>query len=278
MSLFFNKKNFFNMKKIIFGKFLKTFRLIRLFFANKFYFPGLLGRLFNKSNLKKILIVFIVGFTYRMLINYTYDMNIFAYYLRYLIFSIFISLVHEVIGHFNMTLGGSSSSELTPKFKTPTIYQMKPYKEIEANGKANSNYRPSSLSNPPVTPNNCPATFTNPSITPINRPTIPINYQTKSQIAEASAIQEETKARDLAFQEKNRCINKCKEEFKEFYTTYRDSIKLSDYELEKLSIKIAKASNRECIDVEKAMNILPKDIQPIFRRFILRKLNLFNKH
>lgn len=79
-------------------------------FKNKFYFPGLLCKIFNKPNLNKILIIFIVGFTSRIFINYMYNINVFVDYLNkvsiiyYVSMSMFTVLIHEIITFFNINI------------------------------------------------------------------------------------------------------------------------------------------------------------------------------
>jgi len=65
----------------------------------------------------------------------------------------------------------------------------------------------------------------------------PTNHRIVQLKAEAKA--ESSHEVPLTVQEKDKLITKHKEEFKEFYTTCKDSIKLSNYEFEKLSIKVA---------------------------------------
>ena len=77
---------------------------------NKFNFSTLLNRIFNRSNLNKILIIFIVGFTSRVLINYIYNINVFVDYFNkisivyYISMSLFTVIIHEVITYFNINI------------------------------------------------------------------------------------------------------------------------------------------------------------------------------
>jgi hypothetical protein len=77
---------------------------------NKFSFPGLLSRILNKSNINKILIIFIVGLTSRIIINYIYNINVFIDYFNkvsiiyYILMSTFIVLVHEVVTYFDVNI------------------------------------------------------------------------------------------------------------------------------------------------------------------------------
>ena len=252
------------------------------------YITDLFSKIFTIKNLIKVLTIFIFGFSFRVFIEYTYNINVFIEYLNlisilyYTLMSSLAIIVHEMVIYFEFNFiysffeyiyvfilkilknmlflkGFGFNSLKNQMFMSSNVNEIKPYREIGLSYKGNSDYRPvksSPLSNPPITPDNCPSTFTNPSNTQTNRSTIPINHQSK--------------ASDLVLQDK--WVTKCKDQFKEFYTTYRDSIKLSDYELEKLSLKIAKESKKESIDVEKAMDILPNDIKPLFRKFIIRKI------
>ncbi len=77
---------------------------------NKFSFPGLLSRILNKQNINKILIVFIVGLTSRILVNCIYNVNVFTDYFNtisiiyYMLMSIFIVLIHEIITLFDINI------------------------------------------------------------------------------------------------------------------------------------------------------------------------------
>jgi hypothetical protein len=77
---------------------------------NKFSFPGLLSKILNKSNINKILIIFIVGLTSRIIINYIYNINVFIDYFNkvsiiyYILMSTFIVLVHEVVTYFDVNI------------------------------------------------------------------------------------------------------------------------------------------------------------------------------
>ena len=73
---------------------------------NKFSFPGLLSRIFNKPNLNKILIVFVIGLISRIFINYIYNINVFIDYFNkvsiiyYILMFMFIVLIHEIVIYF----------------------------------------------------------------------------------------------------------------------------------------------------------------------------------
>ena len=77
---------------------------------NKFSFPGLLSRILNKQNINKILIVFIVGLTSRILVNCIYNVNVFTDYFNtisiiyYMLMSIFIVLIHEIVTLFDINI------------------------------------------------------------------------------------------------------------------------------------------------------------------------------
>jgi|SRR5215469_13552585 len=77
---------------------------------NKLTFSGLLDRVFNKSNINKILIIFVVGLTSRILINNIYNINVFSDYFNkvsiiyYVLMSIFIVSIREVITYFNINI------------------------------------------------------------------------------------------------------------------------------------------------------------------------------
>src|SRR5438270_5560433 len=67
-----------------------------------------LNKVFNKTNLSKVLIIFIIGFISRSIINYTYEVHVFLDYtnsisIMYYTFMAFISIViHELINYFNL--------------------------------------------------------------------------------------------------------------------------------------------------------------------------------
>src|ERR1700712_1360217 len=77
---------------------------------NKFSFRGLLSKIFNKPNLNKIVIIFIFGLTSRIFINYIYNVNVFIDYFNkvsiiyYVLFSIFIVFIHEVVTFFDINI------------------------------------------------------------------------------------------------------------------------------------------------------------------------------
>jgi hypothetical protein len=77
---------------------------------NKFSFFDLLSRIFNKLNLNKFLIIFIVGFTSRLFINYIYNVNVFIEYfskvsiIYYVLMSMFIVLIQEIITYFDINI------------------------------------------------------------------------------------------------------------------------------------------------------------------------------
>jgi hypothetical protein len=130
-----------------------------------------------------------------------------------------------------------------------------------------SRYRPvkaSPLSNPPITPTNI--NEMNPT-----RETI-FSGKTNSSLPSVSfnhsATSQRVSAGDLAFQERNNNIIRYKNEFKGFYTTYRESIKLSDYELESLSIKIAIENDQGRV----GFDVLPKDILSLYRKYLRKSL------
>ena len=91
------KNNFFNLV----GKL--------SYLKKKFYFTDLFSRIFHKSNFDKFLIIFIVGFASRILVNYFYSVNVYCDFLTpislyyYVCMSAFIILVHEFVSYFNFS-------------------------------------------------------------------------------------------------------------------------------------------------------------------------------
>ena len=112
-------------------------------------------------------------------------------------------------------------------------------------GQTSSRFRPlkpSSLSNPPITHTNINEMKLSREVCFKDKPSSslrPISFNHAFNSPSALDLKDE------ALKLKNdEDITKYKEEFKEFYTTYKESIKLSDYQLESLSIKIAEAYHK----------------------------------
>src|SRR5882762_10945979 len=65
----------------------------------------LLSKVFNKPNINKILIIFLVGFISRIFINYIFDINVFVNCLSkisifyFMSISMFTAVIHEVISY-----------------------------------------------------------------------------------------------------------------------------------------------------------------------------------
>jgi hypothetical protein len=125
--------------------------------------------------------------------------------------------------------------------------EIKSYGKTRFGYKGSSRYRPaisSPLSNPPITPSNVNEIkstqgirFTDKAKSSLS----PTNIYHTATSDKTSALDLKNKALNLKNDE---CITKLKNEFKEFYTTYKESIKLSDYQLESISIKIAEAYHK----------------------------------
>jgi hypothetical protein len=120
---------------------------------------NLFTRLFNRSNLTKILIIFIIGFIFRILINYIYGVNIYldllspALILYYICISPFLLLVHELIIYIDFKIFSnikleefkiSSIKRLLKGFNfeyfnnnkmyiDSSVNEIKPYREIQSN-------------------------------------------------------------------------------------------------------------------------------------------------
>ena len=82
---------------------------------NKFYswFPkpsDLFARIFSKSNLNKAIIIFIIGFITRIIVNHIYGINVFLEYLNiisflyYISFSFIVVIIHEFVTYFNINV------------------------------------------------------------------------------------------------------------------------------------------------------------------------------
>jgi len=67
-------------------------------------------RIFNRNNFTKLIIIFVVGFVSRTLINYYYDINVFVEYtsiislVYYWWMSMFIVLIHEFVAYFEINI------------------------------------------------------------------------------------------------------------------------------------------------------------------------------
>lgn len=171
----------------------------------------LLFIIFNRSNLIKIMFIFILGLIFRVLlnnINNVININIISDYLSqssFMFSSLLTIVIHELIDYFDIN-----------NFKgkilmASNINKTEPYREL-------------SLSEKPSSKNS-----------PINSSILPTNRRITELKAEAESSQETP----LYLKEKDILFTKYKDEFKEFYTTCRESIKLSNYELEKLNVKVA---------------------------------------
>jgi hypothetical protein len=92
----------------MFIKILNKFKLVCLSIQNKL--PIFLGKIFTKSNLNKVIIIFIVGFISRVFIVNIYNVNVYFDYfncisiLYYSFMSCFIVVVHELINCFNVNI------------------------------------------------------------------------------------------------------------------------------------------------------------------------------
>lgn len=220
-------------------------------YNNNFFYQGLLKKIFNKSNLKKILIIFIIGFICRIFISNIYNGNIFFNYLYkisgifYFFLSSLIILINEFMDYFHLTLDLKNFSKSSFKYKNYKFYTLNSVSE----GSSSDNNEEGSSANV----NNC------------KRPML------KRIKALISSEKEYDPSQDLAFQEKEKIINRYKEEFKEFCTTNRESIKLTTDDIEKLTIKVANKYYNTG-SVSKVMEILPADIKPLYNKFIRKQL------
>src|ERR1700683_5765834 len=112
------------------NKFFNKIKIVYLSIQNKL--PILLGKIFTKPNINKILIIFIVGFISRIFINYMFNINIFSGYLYqisgiyYFIFAGVSLIIHDFLNYFYITMHVSSSSNSIPKLKSNTILKMEP--------------------------------------------------------------------------------------------------------------------------------------------------------
>ena len=79
-------------------------------FIDNISFSCLWKRIFNRLNLSKVLVIFMVGFVTRVFINYVYDINVFVDYLNsislgyYGFMAIFVVLVNELFSYIDLKL------------------------------------------------------------------------------------------------------------------------------------------------------------------------------
>jgi len=73
----------------------------------KTYITDLFSRIFTTKNLNKVLIIFILGFSFRVFIGYIYNINVFIEYLNpisilyYTLMSSLDIIVHEIVRYFD---------------------------------------------------------------------------------------------------------------------------------------------------------------------------------
>src|SRR6266576_200877 len=184
-------------------------------------FSILLSRILNKSNFNKFLIIFIVCFVSRVLVNYFYSINVFLDYYNvvsvsyYICMSAFIILVHEFVDYFDFNIipyfkfsiikegiKGFYFHVLNNKmFIDSNVNEMKPYGKIGLSDKGSYRFRPvksSPLSNPPITPDN------------VNemKPSREIRFRNKgsSSLRPVNFNRPATSEKPSAFQESNKYI------------------------------------------------------------------------
>jgi hypothetical protein len=95
---------------------------LKLVYFIKNKLPILLGKIFTKPNLNKVIIIFIVGFISRFFVGNIYKVNVYLEYLNvisvfyYLCMSIFIVILHELIDYFGFNIIPSCLFELSSFF------------------------------------------------------------------------------------------------------------------------------------------------------------------
>jgi hypothetical protein len=234
----------------MFIKNLNKLKIVYLSIQNKLL--SILTRIFTKSNLIKYFTIFILGFISRIFINYMFNINIFSNYLYqisgiyYLFLSSLIILINEFLNYSHLTLDVNHFSNSSFKYTGSKIYTM----DSVGEGSSSDNNGEEGSS----------ANF-NDFKRPLHKRISELKYSEK----------EYDSTQDLALQEKEKTINKYKKEFKEFYTTNRESIKLTTDDLEKLTIKVAnKYYNTGSVSA--VTDILPADIQPLYTKFMRNQL------
>ena len=173
--------------------------------------------------------------------NYLYEIS----GIYYFFLSSLIILINEFMDYFHLTLDVNYFSKSSFKYKNYKFYTMN---SVGESSSSNTNEEGSSANS-----NN------------FKRPM-------HKRIREIKCSEKEYDfSQDLALQEKEKIIEKYKKEFKEFYTTNRESIKLTTDDLDKLTIKVAnKYFNTG--SVSDVLDILPADIKPLYHEFIRKQL------
>ena len=100
------------MTKIIYiiTKVIKHISLFLLNIKNKFNLFAIMERIFTKSNISKIFIIFSVGFLTRLFISYYYNINVFIEFLNYIsiiyysLMAIFAVVLSEVFTYFDLNI------------------------------------------------------------------------------------------------------------------------------------------------------------------------------
>ena len=76
----------------------------------KLSISDLLARIFTKSNISKVIIIFIVGFVSRIFVSYVYGVNVYFEYLHsislkyYILMATFIVIIGEIISYFEINI------------------------------------------------------------------------------------------------------------------------------------------------------------------------------
>ncbi len=81
-----------------------------LVLKNKLYFPNLLAKIFNKSNINRAIIIFIIGFISRILVCHIYGINVYSEYLNevsltyYGLMAVFVVTISEIVSYFELNI------------------------------------------------------------------------------------------------------------------------------------------------------------------------------
>jgi len=183
--------------------------------------------------------IFILGLIFRVLLNNIYIISDYLSQSYFICYSLLIIIIHELIDYFNIN---SFKGKI---FMASNINKTEPYRELGLSNKSSSKN------------------------SPINSYILPTNRRITELKAEAKA-ESSSQETPLPLTEKDKLFTKYKDEFKEFYTTCRESIKLSNYELEKLNLKVAIAYTNGAWPLQ-VMEMLPEDIKPIYKEFLRKQ-------
>lgn len=256
-----------------------SFNSISLFFR----------RILNRSNINKVIFIFAFGFISRIFVNNIYN-NVFSDYLDkiYILYSLLslVILITEFINYFHVNILPSClfdfyafinkiyNSFLSFNLKVFSNLKFKDFKISSIKKLIKGFYIYDLIKDKIIlTSNERLTSFINEmkprELKPRDKPSS-INSPINSSSHNVQALDYMSDSWDDSYFKKE-FLTKCKNEFNEFCSNYRESIKLSTNDLEKLNKKLAMAYYKGA-SFDEALDIMPSDIKPFYREF-LRKQN-----